>query len=91
MLVDLLELLNEDLCVAKRVLNGFAVRPMYSLWPSVELIKLLYTTSLVRHLPSRGQSLATLQLQPCSTGRCLEPSILLLWLEIVLFRFGQVL
>ena len=90
MLVDLLAWLKDDLCVAKRVLNEFAVRPMYSFWPSVEFTVFLYTKSLVRHLPSSGQSLATLQLQPFSTGRCVEPSILLLWPEIVLFRFGQV-
>ena len=79
MLVDLLAWLKDDLCVAERILNAFAVKPMYSFWLSLEFTVFLYTKSLVRHL----KSLATLTLQPFSTGRCLEPSILLLWPEIL--------
>ena len=55
-LVDLSACLKVDLWAAKRVLNVLAVRPMYSFGPSPELTVFLYTTLLVRHLPSRGQS-----------------------------------
>ena len=66
--------LKEDLWDVYLVLKVDAVRPMYSLGPSTELTVLLYTRLLVRHLPSSGQSLGTLQLQPFSDGCWLVPS-----------------
>ena len=89
-LVALLEWLKDDLWDENRVLKVVDVSPMYSFVPSTELTVFLYTRSLVRHLPSSGQSLGTLQLQPFSVGRSLVPRILLLWPEIVLCRLGQV-
>ena len=49
--------LKDDLCTLILVLNSFSVSPIYVIWlfEVVAVTVALYTTHLVRHLPSRGQ------------------------------------
>ena len=49
--------LKDDLCKLNLVLNSFCVCPIYVSWlfEVVSVTAALYTTHLVRHLPSSGQ------------------------------------
>ena len=49
--------LKDDLCKLNLVLNSFSVSPIYVSWlfEVVSVTVALYTTHLVRHLPSSGQ------------------------------------
>ena len=49
--------LKYDLCKFNLVLNSFSVSPIYVSWlfEAVSVTFALYTTHLVRHLPSSGQ------------------------------------
>ena len=49
--------LKDDLCKLNLVLNPFSVSPLYVSWllKVVSVTVALYTTHLVRHLPSSGQ------------------------------------
>ena len=56
--------LKDDLCKLNLVLNSFSVIPIYVSW-LLEIVSVtfaLYTTHLVRHLPSSGQELFCRQL-----------------------------
>ena len=51
--------LKDDLCKLNLVLNSFSVSPIYVSWlfEVVSVTVPLYTTHLVRHLPSSGQEI----------------------------------
>ena len=56
--------LKDDLCKLNLVLNSFSVSPIYVSWlfEVVSVTVALYTTHLVRHLPSSGQEFFRRQL-----------------------------
>ena len=56
--------LKDDLCKLNLVLNSFSVSPIYISWlfKVVSVTVALYTTHLVRHLPSSGQEFFCRQL-----------------------------
>ena len=62
--VGLCSNLKDDLCKLNLVLNSFSVSPIYISWlfKVVSVTVALYTTHLVRHLPSSGQELFCQQL-----------------------------